>query len=217
MLPFTIRISNHHLTLHQHNSYQYNHATSSNITTPQPTSLSKQITLPPSRDIFLRFPHPSTSLSFCNSDSFRPPDTILWYPSIHHLQPELWHASLTEHLSSSQRPLNACSAVKSHWFVLARVLVPYNDVAGLLSTENACLMQGMTLWKCDNHKSGNGRRRVLWGCKIIAAMSWMQMRDFLSRSKRCWTRDSDLTLCELVKEDARHSVRVVGPLVGKSK
>ena len=89
MLPFTIRISNHHLTLHQHNSYQYNHATSSNITTPQPTSLSKQITLPPSRDIFLRFPHPSTSLSFCNSDSFRPPDTILWYPSIHHLQPEL--------------------------------------------------------------------------------------------------------------------------------
>jgi len=37
-------------------------------------------------------------------------------------------------------------------------------------------MYGSNLTYCDNHKSGSGHRRVLWGCKTIAVMSWMQMR-----------------------------------------
>jgi len=47
MLRYTIRILSHDLTHHQHNSYQYNHATSSDVATPQTTFLSYQIMPPP--------------------------------------------------------------------------------------------------------------------------------------------------------------------------
>jgi len=90
MLWCTIRISNHDPTHHQNSSYQYNHTTSSNVTTPQPTSLSKEIIPPPCRNILMPFPHPSTSWSFRNTNSFRPPDTIPRYTTIHSSQPELW-------------------------------------------------------------------------------------------------------------------------------
>jgi len=46
----------------------------------------------------------------------------------------------TECLGSSQRQLKACSAAISHKFVIAQVLVPRNDVTGLISMENARLM-----------------------------------------------------------------------------
>jgi hypothetical protein len=48
--------------------------------------------------------------------------------------------SSTERLSSSQRQLKACSAVISHSFVLALVLVPRDDVAESVSKENARFM-----------------------------------------------------------------------------
>jgi hypothetical protein len=41
--------------------------------------------------------------------------------------------SSTERLSSSQRQLHACPVVISHSFVLALVLVPRENVPGLLS------------------------------------------------------------------------------------
>ena len=50
------------------------------------------------------------------------------------------HDSSTIRLNSSQRQLQVCSAVVSHLFVLAPVLVPLDDVAGLVSTENARFM-----------------------------------------------------------------------------
>ena len=45
--------------------------------------------------------------------------------------------SLTEYLESLQRQLKACSAAISHSFVRALVLVPWDDVAGSVSKENA--------------------------------------------------------------------------------
>ena len=48
--------------------------------------------------------------------------------------------SSTERLSSSQRQLKACSAVISHSFVLALVLVPRDDVAESVSKENSPFM-----------------------------------------------------------------------------
>jgi hypothetical protein len=82
----------------------------------------------------------------------------------------------TERFSSSQRQLNACSVFISHLIVLALVLVPRDDVLGSVSKENAQFMLRRNFTKGDNQTSGNWCRRVMWGCKTIAVMSWMLMR-----------------------------------------
>jgi len=69
--------------------------------------------------------------------------------------------SSTERVSSSQRQLKACSAVISHLFVLALGLAPHDDVAGSVSKECTQFIYGMNLTLCINHKSGDGRRRVV--------------------------------------------------------
>jgi len=96
MLRCTIRISNHALTHHQYNSYQHNQATSSDVATPRQTSLSKYIIPPPFHNIPTILHRPSTSVPFHTTNSFRRPDTILKYPSIHHSEPKPCRPELTD-------------------------------------------------------------------------------------------------------------------------
>jgi len=53
--------------------------------------------------------------------------------------------SSTEHLSSSQRPLKACTAAISHSFVFALILLPRDDIAESVSKEKAWFMYGTNL------------------------------------------------------------------------
>jgi len=72
--------------------YQYHHATSADIATPQTTSLSEQTIPPPSYNIPTPSPRQSTSPPFRNNNSFRTLDTIRKYLPTHHWYPEPWHS-----------------------------------------------------------------------------------------------------------------------------
>jgi hypothetical protein len=84
--------------------------------------------------------------------------------------------SSNEHLCSSQLQIKAVSAVTSHSIVLYLVLLPHEDVAGLVSEENVRFMQWTILTGSDNLKSHNGYRLVLQGYKTGTMTSRTQMR-----------------------------------------
>jgi len=76
-------------------------------------------------------------------EGFLDPATSCWLPFSRGticLASSKRHDSSTERLSSSRSQLRACSAVISHSFVLALVLVRRDDVTGSVSKENARFM-----------------------------------------------------------------------------
>jgi len=75
------------IILHIHDStpYQHIHTTSSNVTTPQTTSLSYQIIPPPSFNISTLCPRQSTSPPLRDTNSFCTPNPIPKYHAAHHL------------------------------------------------------------------------------------------------------------------------------------
>jgi len=94
MLWCTIRISNHDLTHHHHNSSQYNHATISNVATPRTISLSSHILPPPSYHIPTPSPRLSKSPRFCLTNSIHLPDTVPKNHPINQLQLGPWQYPL---------------------------------------------------------------------------------------------------------------------------
>jgi len=90
MLWYAIWILSYNLIHHIQNHYQYKHTTLSDIATPQTTSLSYKIILPPLYHNFMPSPHSSIQFPFLNSLPGSHFDTIpslitLWFDSIPHL------------------------------------------------------------------------------------------------------------------------------------
>lgn len=115
MLWYTIGISSPDLTYHNHHSYQYNHATSSDAATPQTTFISWQNTPLSSRRISTPFPDLSTSLAFHNLTS------ILWvrnHSSLYRFSIASYAVTEMLHWYRSEGWLRCC--LLSMWSALCR-------------------------------------------------------------------------------------------------